>query len=261
MPSFFVTDEPRHHRIQQSSEVWQMSRIKKALGPGYEGLMALLPPSTAARIELLRPSLRASWGGPLNGQDRRRALVRAIARSVDVDVVIETGTYRGTSTEFFAAVFGVPVETVEANRRFYEYSRRRLAHEPSISVSLGDSREFLRRMAERQSDRTPFIYLDAHWEADLPLHEELEIIGAGWRQGVVMIDDFAVPADPGYGFDDYGPGKSLTLDYLPTMPGWSLCYPTASSADETGKKRGCGILLSSSLADADIAGLRLAARL
>ena len=238
-----------------------MSRMKKALGPGYEGLMALLPPSTAARIELLRPSLRASWGGPMNGQVRRRALVRAIARSVDVDVVIETGTYRGTSTEFFAAVFGVPVETVEANRRFYEYSRRRLAHEPSISVSLGDSREFLRRMAARQSDKTPFIYLDAHWEADLPLREELEIIRTGWTQGVVMIDDFAVPADPGYGFDDYGPGKSLTQDYLPAMPGWSLFYPTAPSAEETGKKRGCGVLLSSSLAESDIAGLRFAAEL
>jgi predicted O-methyltransferase YrrM len=235
--------------------------MRQALGALYQDVTDLLPPATAARIDLLRPSLRRSWGGPLNGQDRRRALVRSIARCVDVDVVIETGTYRGTSTEFFSAVFGVPVETVEANPRFYEYSRHRLAHEPSVSVSLGDSREFLRRIAARQSDKTPFIYLDAHWEADLPLREELEIIRAGWTQGVVMIDDFAVPADPGYGFDDYGPGKSLTQDYLPAMPGWSLFYPTAPSAEETGKKRGCGVLLSSSLAESDIAGLRFAAEL
>ena len=26
-----------------------------------------------------------------------------------------------------------------------------------------------------------------------------------WPEAIVMIDDFAVPADPGYGFDDYGP--------------------------------------------------------
>jgi predicted O-methyltransferase YrrM len=235
--------------------------MKKALSPVYEGLMTLLPPSAAARIELLRPTLRASWGGPLNGQDRRRALVRSIARSVEVDLVIETGTYRGTSTEFFSAVFGVPVQTVEANPRFYEYSRHRLIHEPSISVSFGDSREFLRRMAASQPDATPFIYLDAHWEADLPLREELEIIGAGWKHGLVMIDDFAVPGDSGYAFDDYGPGKALTQDYLPAMPGWSLFYPTASSAEETGKKRGCAVLLSSSVAESTIDGLRFATEL
>jgi hypothetical protein len=33
---------------------------------------------------------------------------------------------------------------------------------------------------------------------------------------VAMIDDFRVPGDEGYAYDDYGPGKALTADYLPT---------------------------------------------
>jgi len=29
-----------------------------------------------------------------------------------------------------------------------------------------------------------------------------------------MIDDFQVPDDPGYAYDDYGPGKALTPDLV-----------------------------------------------
>jgi hypothetical protein len=109
--------------------------------------------------------------------------------------------------------------------------------------------------------KTPFIYLDAHWEEDLPLREELEIIREAWDRAIVMIDDFAVPGDPGYGYDDYGSGKALEQDYLPPMPGWSLCYPAVPSAEETGERRGCSVLLSPALAESDIPGLRRAAAL
>jgi predicted O-methyltransferase YrrM len=235
--------------------------VRQALGALYQDVTDLLPPATAARIDLLRPSLRRSWGGPLNGQERRRELVRSIAGSTDFDVVLETGAYRGTSTEFFAAVFGVHVETVEANRRYYAYSRHRFARHPRIRVSLGDSRQFLRQMATNRLYKTPFIYLDAHWEEDLPLREELEIIRDAWDRAIVMIDDFAVPGDPGYGYDDYGSGKALEKDYLPPMPGWSLCYPAAPSAEETGERRGCSLLLSPALAQSAIPGLRFAAAL
>jgi len=93
-----------------------------------------------------------------------------------------------------------------------------------------------------------FAYLDAHWEADLPLAEELEIV-FGWdSDAIVMIDDFQVPDDPGYGYDDYGPGKALTPDLVdPACRAFGLeqLYPVLASANETGVKRGCVILLAS----------------
>jgi hypothetical protein len=58
--------------------------------------------------------------------------------------------------------------------------------------------------------RTILFYLDAHWNDDLPLEEELELIFSVHPHAVVMIDDFQVPDDPGYQFDEYGPGKALT---------------------------------------------------
>jgi predicted O-methyltransferase YrrM len=219
----------------------------------YNRVTKALPPEVAGRVDLLRPSYRDSWGGPLNGQARRREVVRDLAVAIQFDRVIETGTYRGTSTEFFAAVFGMPVETVEANPRFFAYCSRRLRQQTEVSVNFGDSRAFLKRLATVHADETTFIYLDAHWEQDLPLAEELGIVASGWPRAVVMIDDFQVSGDPGYGYDDYGPGMALVEEYLPSegLRGWSVFYPTASSDLETGAKRG-SVVLSSPLLTGDV---------
>src|SRR4051812_8991890 len=92
----------------------------------YHGLTKRLPPRTVGRIDRFRPSLASSWGGPLNGQIQRRRIVRELARVVDFDRVLETGTFRGTSTEFFAAVFDAPIDTVEGHPRFFTYAAERL---------------------------------------------------------------------------------------------------------------------------------------
>ena len=60
-------------------------------------------------------------------------------------------------------------------------------------------------------EQTLFIYLDAHWEEDLPLAEELAVIARATTRCIVMIDDFQVPGD-GYAYDNYGPGKALVED-------------------------------------------------
>lgn len=59
-----------------------------------------------------------------------------------------------------------------------------------------------------------------------------------------MIDDFQVPGDEGYSYDDYGPGKRLCLDYLQPLSQFKLTafFPTLPSREETGGKRGCVVL-------------------
>ena len=66
---------------------------------------------------------------------------------------------------------------------------------------------------------------------------------------MVVVDDFEVPGDTGYTFDDYGPGKRLCVDYLPDVPGWGLFFPSLASAEETGGRRGCAVLVSPALLD------------
>lgn len=53
-----------------------------------------------------------------------------------------------------------------------------------------------------------------------------------------MIDDFQVPGDKDYGFDDYGKGKALCLEYL-NQPELAAFFPSKKGELETGEKRGC----------------------
>jgi predicted O-methyltransferase YrrM len=196
----------------------------------------------------------------MNGQTGRRAIVRGLARSIDFDRVIETGTFRGTTTEFLAAVFGTPIVTIESDRRAHSYSSDRLQTMPDVDVRLGDSRAILQELADKANPaETTFFYLDAHWNDDLPLGEELQLIDSAWQRAVVMIDDFRVEGDDGYEFDDYGDGKRLSSEIIPPLAGWEAFYPSLPSSEETGMRRGCCVLATGSLSP-DVASLDLLRR-
>jgi hypothetical protein len=88
------------------------------------------------------------------------------------------------------------------------------------------------------------VYLDSHWGEDLPLLEELAIIFEAADHPVVMIDDFRVPDDAGYRFDDHGEKKTVSLEYLSWEPSSNavIFFPAARSNHETGACRGCAIV-------------------
>lgn len=209
----------------------------------YEAVVTRIPVPLSAPFVKLRKTYSYPWGSAFNGQEGRQQIVRDLF-GLGFDQVVETGTWRGTSTEFFADLTSIPIETVEAVPRTYEYARRRLARRPYVHTHLGDSRDFLRGLSST-ADRRTFFYLDAHWYEDLPLAEELEIIFRTWPTCVILIDDFEVPDQPRYRFDDYGPGKKLCAEYVGPLPdGWRMYYPTLPAPEETGARRGCGVIAS-----------------
>ena len=172
------------HPCYRGARERTLTRLK-LFEDAYERIARELPPRVSARLDRLRPSLRASWGGPLNGQVGRQQIVRDLARCVEFNRVFETGTYRASTTEFFEAVFNCPVYTVEIEERYWRYSRARLAGTPRIHLERGDSRSFLRRHAASAApDESVFVYLDAHWQADLPLIDELTIL-ATWGRSLL----------------------------------------------------------------------------
>lgn len=218
------------------------------VGRLYNQITNRLPAEGAARIDYLSPRFREGWGGPLNGQRHRQQLVRKLYRAVPFSATVETGSFRGHSTAFFAAVSGKPVHSVESNLRFLAFARRSCATYPHITFTLGDSRPFLRHQLD-SLDEPLFFYLDAHWYDDLPLPEEITTIVESKKSAVIMIDDFEVPGDPGYHYDDYGPGARLTAELLAPLPldGWGRFYPSVTSADESGLRRGCIVLCTPDL--------------
>jgi hypothetical protein len=181
------------------------------------------------------------WGGAMNGQTARLETCRRILTQHTVHRIVETGTFRGTTTEWFAQ-FGKPVVTIESSIRYARFSRLRLQKFSNVTVIKGDSVEALKVLLEdaSYSTETVFFYLDAHWESHLPLAEELHLITNKCQSSVVLVDDFKVPTDDGYGHDDYGPSGQLTVDYLRANGLGSLAafFPTTPSQDETGVRRG-----------------------
>lgn len=194
----------------------------------------------------LRPSLKkglAIWDpnwrgiGPFNGQESRQRAVRKIIEAVQPSVIVETGTYRGITTEWFAQ-FGMPVHTIEVNPRLHAYSTERLRKYDHVTCHLGRSLDVMESL--KASDKA-FFYLDAHWDADVPVYEEMREINHRWRDPVVLIDDFHVP-DDSYGWLDRGPGRELRAHILGEFEQWPRWYPSTPAHAETGQNTGWVLL-------------------
>jgi hypothetical protein len=206
----------------------------------------------AAAIDLTDAALQSCWGGPFNGQIARQDLVEKIIQVWSPDTVIETGTFRGVTTEWFAKCTLVPIYSCEKNKRFFLQSRQRLANFKNIHLVMQDSRDFIRDIANTEvSKKKVLFYLDAHWEQDLPLREEISIIFQSFEYPCVIVDDFKIPFDSGYSFDDYGPGKTLSLEILEGLlsPEIQVAFPSTASNLDTGACRGAVILMRKDSSD------------
>jgi predicted O-methyltransferase YrrM len=184
------------------------------------------------------------WGFAMNGQTSRLEAVRQIIFAAGIDRIIETGTFRGTTTEWFAQ-FGLPVETVETDRRFFSFAKARLSRFSNTEAHLDSSVPFLIKTLSHADRRDRILfYLDAHWENSLPLREELQVIFANHTNSIVVIDDFNVRDDTGYSYDNYGPDKALTLEYIENsnLPPYYAFYPATPAKQETGMKSGWIVL-------------------
>jgi hypothetical protein len=218
-----------------------------------ERVTRALPGPIGAKLDDLRPRLREGFGGPFNGQQRRIEAVRDLFARVAFTAVVETGTYRATTTLFLRSLTTAPIATIEASSRYFHYARRRLRGADDISLIFGDSAESLRRLARDPawSAGPTFFYLDAHWMTVLPLPGELAAIVDAWPDHAILIDDFRVPGDDGYAFDDYGAGDALQISMFAAFRERPIVvyWPAAPSDAETGARRGWCVLASAGAVD------------
>src|SRR6187551_1980564 len=164
-------------------------------------LVRSMPARIGARRDLRRPELSSGYG-VLNGQAGRQAAVTGMFQRIEFDLVVETGTYRGTTTEFLRSLTSAPIVTIEVDERLAFYSQARLRALPNLRVVHGDSATEIRRLVfhKGRDARLPFCYLDAHWHTRLPLRWEILEVLSAFPECCILIDDFEVPTDPGYRF-------------------------------------------------------------
>jgi hypothetical protein len=212
-------------------------------------VFGLVPAWLGGHLHRLPTSMTFGITGPFNGQKRRVEAVAAMFRAVEFKTVIETGTYRALTTMHLRSLTNAPVATVEVNKRYFEYSKKRLRKFDGVHQFFGHSPQVLEKLRNDAAWRAQpcFFYLDAHWLDDLPLLDELHVIRQGWQSFAALIDDFKVEGDDGYQYDDYGAGKTLQLSLLSgvaELADLHVFWPAASSAKETGARRGWVVVAS-----------------
>jgi len=211
--------------------------LTRALGDEALGVLDYLRPARRQQLLTL-----PAW----NGQAGRAALFASLLAAVRPDALLETGTYFGATTAALAAT-GLPVRSVELAARRFGFARARFALCRNVRLARGDSRGALAAWLGPGGPlrgRRVLAYLDAHWRPDLPLAAEVDALFDGAPEAVALIDDFAVPDDPGYAFDRYD-GVALDAHYLAAVVArrdLSLFYPSLPSAAETGARRGAVVL-------------------
>jgi hypothetical protein len=185
---------------------------------------------------------------PLNGQLRRAEKISELVKALSPKAIIETGTYRGITSDFFAAVSGVKIYTIEINQEFASEAALRFHHSGSsslIELRVGDSSVEVPKIIEELNlgRSSLFAYLDAHWNESLPLSKELRALEHLKGPCVIVIDDFQVPDFPGYGFDQYGDIK-VGRDLISNDSCYKVWVPNESHLRETGARRGTAYLIN-----------------
>lgn len=190
----------------------------------------------SVRRRLARLMGRGGWP-PFNGQRLRTETVRLLCAELGADGVVETGTNVGSSTLWFANL-GVHVFTVELYPSYFFAARIRLRRSTGVTLILGESTEMFSLLSShQQGPRCPLVYLDAHWGPRLPLAEELARVWRLWDTAIVVIDDFQVPGDSGFGYDVY-PDGAIALDSLRFPSDVRAYFPSHHSTSESGLRRG-----------------------
>jgi hypothetical protein len=157
---------------------------------------------------------------PFNSDPAIEALVKTLHAEFQFERFVETGTYHGFTTKWFAKTFpDKEIHTVESNKLSYDAAQRQLKEHTNIVSYFGDSPVVLKEIL--QTNKKTFFYLDAHWAEAWPLRQELEEIAGLCKDNCcIMIDDFKVPNRP-FHFDTYK-NQPLDLDYV--MPGLQMIF-------------------------------------
>ncbi len=188
------------------------------------------------------------WVVPMGGQARRSKKILEIIDNFKPDLIIETGTFIGSTTPILAIISGVPVVTIEFDKRLALRNKKnfkRLYPALEIEQIIGSSEKELRLyLLGVEKSRKVFAYLDAHWFDYLPVTDELISLVQWGGEFIALIDDFENPYDSGYGFDQYKNGNTIGMHLIPRNLGLRCFVPAIDSAKEGVNKRGTAYVFS-----------------
>lgn len=130
-----------------------------------------------------------------------------------ITTAVETGTWNGQTTKLLAHLFP-EVCTIELNYFSYKNSVQQLSKSRNVHLYHGNSPEILSSILPARTNERVVFYLDAHWQAEWPLLNELEQISKTHKDNcIIVIDDFKVPGREDIPYDSYG-GNDCSYEYV-----------------------------------------------
>jgi hypothetical protein len=191
------------------------------------------------------------WINPMGGQARRTSKVIELLDEFKPEIIIETGTFIGSTTPLLANLFEAPVFTIELNERLANRNKKYFAKlYPNLRITqiIGSSEIEIRKLlGELQSKTRIFAYLDAHWFDYLPVTEEIKALVHWGGDFIALIDDFQNEFDSGYGFDEYVSGKYIGKHLIPDDCGLRVFVPAIKAEREGLSRRGTAYIFSKNL--------------
>lgn len=176
-----------------------------------------------------------------NEDTQLEALMTTFIVDNDVDVIVETGTYHGHSTEFFAKL-GKTVIATEISEENAKITKARVQDYKNVKLYLGDSTAALKEALPEYTGKKIFFFLDSHDQNDLSLQRELDFINSIDIIPYITIHDFFVPGTT-LGYDHW---DGCIYDFDTFKPYFDKIYKRFKGYkydynDDTavGSRRGC----------------------
>ena len=166
---------------------------------------------------------------PFNGQKKRKELFENLVKNFNPNILIETGTYFGNTLQYLLK-FNIPTYSVEINEKFYLIAKSRFLNNKNLFLNHGDSVSLLKNIDKKQ--KKALIYLDAHWYNDLPLNDELIYIDQ-FENAIVLIDDFKIPNDTRWKYDNYG-NTDLRIENINIPSNFKKYFPNYNPVEDGG---------------------------
>jgi predicted O-methyltransferase YrrM len=137
-----------------------------------------------------------------------------LVKDLKIDCIVETGTFRGTTTAFLSETFPeIDIYTIEVDFKTYLEAGKNLESYKNIKLLSGSSEKVLEALLPQLKDKRILFYLDAHWEEYWPLLDEFEAIRKTAKDNCcIVIDDFKVPFRQ-FQHDNYK-NQPLDIDYI-----------------------------------------------
>ena len=129
-------------------------------------------------------------------EEYKHETILEYAKKFQLNVLIETGTYRGDTIEATKKYFS-EIYSIECGPNLYYEAKKRFTLDNNVHIMLGNSEEILKELLPTITQKSLF-YLDSHFRYDLdspqglplnPTIGELDAIFSFCPDSVILIDD------------------------------------------------------------------------